>query len=231
MTKKQESPNGRVYIEYWPLSKLPPAERNPKLHDIEEIALSLRRFGVANIVAAVDERTGRMYVGHGRKEALLLYKERVEGGTEGWEAPPLRVEAREGDWHVPVLRGVAFKDDVEAQAYLLADNRLTELGSWNEVDLAAILSQQSDFNGLGWSTDAVASLQAFASMVSPDHTSFALESLNFEPPPIEPRLIVRCKNTAEVKRLQAHLGIDPVDTDRVLFNYSDTLLAKRKKKS
>jgi hypothetical protein len=40
---------------------------------------------------------------------------------------------------VPVVRGVAFNSDAEIEAYLVADNRLTILGGWNEPELASLL--------------------------------------------------------------------------------------------
>jgi DNA modification methylase len=45
----------------------------------------------------------------------------------------------DGDWLVPVVRGVAFNSDAEIEAYLVADNRLTILGGWNEPELASLL--------------------------------------------------------------------------------------------
>jgi hypothetical protein len=45
----------------------------------------------------------------------------------------------DGDWLVPVVRGVAFNSDAEIEAYLVADNRLTILGGWNEPELAGLL--------------------------------------------------------------------------------------------
>src|SRR5690606_26504386 len=55
------------------------------------------------------------------------------------KAPPARIQAKDGEWYVPVIRGVSFNSDAEVEAYLVADNRLTELGGWNEPELAALL--------------------------------------------------------------------------------------------
>jgi len=54
--------------------------------------------------------------------------------------PPARIEVRDGEWYVPVVRGVAFNSDAELEAYLVADNRLVELGGWDDETLAALLS-------------------------------------------------------------------------------------------
>jgi hypothetical protein len=42
-----------------------------------------------------------------------------------------------------VVRGVAFGNDAEAEAYLVADNQTTLLGGWHEADLAAILTEHA----------------------------------------------------------------------------------------
>lgn len=230
MSKKNggPAPSEQVYIEYWPLSKFVPAQRNPKLHDLEEIALSIRRFGFVS-PGVVNEATGRAVVGHGRVDALALYKERHDKGEDGWTTVPRRIVEKDGEWWFPVERGVSFDSDAEAEAYLLADNRLTEMGGWDERSLSEVLTQLGDLKGLGWSPDSVASLQAFTSMLPDGDTSFALDNLNFEPPPVAPRVIVRCSNTTEMKKLQVFLGLE-ADPERVLFNYSDTVVGKRKRK-
>jgi DNA modification methylase len=123
---------GAVRVEYMPLGALLRAPRNPKGHDLWAVAASTRRFGfVAPLV--MDDRTGRLVAGHGRLETL-------QGQKASGEAPPARVKVGpDGDWLVPVVRGVAFKDDKEAEAYLLADNQTTALGAWDESSLAAML--------------------------------------------------------------------------------------------
>jgi hypothetical protein len=78
----------------------------------------------------IDERTGRLIIGHGRREALQAMRERGD-------APPDGVTA---DWCVPVVRGWSSKSDAEADAAAAADNRLTEVGGWDEAELAAMLS-------------------------------------------------------------------------------------------
>ena len=126
--------NDDIRIEYWPLSELLEAPINPKEHDLPGIGASMRRFGYTDPVM-VDERTGRLVRGHGRREELLSMKE--SGGK-----PPLRVRVREdGEWLVPVVRGVSFNSDDEALAYSLADNKLTEKGGWDKEALAGVINQ------------------------------------------------------------------------------------------
>ena len=40
---------------------------------------------------------------------------------------------------MPMVRGVAFTDDSEAEAYLLADNQTTILGGWDDGELQKII--------------------------------------------------------------------------------------------
>lgn len=122
-----------VYTEYMALDKLVPHAGNPKAHDVEAIKASIRRFGFTNPLV-LDERTGILAAGHGR---LIALAEMRESGEE----PPLRISTGEGgDWLVPVMRGIAFNSDAERDAYLIADNRLTELGGWDDRSLADMLT-------------------------------------------------------------------------------------------
>jgi hypothetical protein len=105
--------------------------RNPKGHDIEAIITSISTFGYV-APGALDERTGWFIEGHGRTEALsVMRKQQMDC--------PQRIEQRNGDWYAPVVRGIAFATDHEVDAYLVADNRLTELGGWDNQALASLL--------------------------------------------------------------------------------------------
>ncbi len=147
----------KVTIKYMEVTKLPPADVNPKKHDIDQLKQSLQRFGmVAPII--LNERTGKLVVGHGRKEALLALKK--EGAN-----PPGRVRVTKGKWLVPVLRGIDFESDDDARAYLLADNRLTEIGGWDSDALMKELQELSAEGpemliGIGWSDKELEKLLA-----------------------------------------------------------------------
>jgi len=120
------------HIEYMALDEVPRAERNPRQHDVDQIRLSLATFG-CTVAGILDERTGRLVAGHGRLAALEAM--RADG-----DPPPKGVEAdKDGRWRVPIVRGWASQDDEEAEAYLLADNRITERGGWDDPLLAQIL--------------------------------------------------------------------------------------------
>ena len=122
-------------VEYMPIAAIEPAPRNPKQHAREAIAASIDRFGVAEL-PLIDERTGRLVAGHGRLDDLIA--RRRDG-----ENPPAGVRLGDGgagDWLVPVIRGWASTSDEDAEAYLVASNRLTVLGGWDDEGLADLLS-------------------------------------------------------------------------------------------
>jgi hypothetical protein len=123
-------------LTYEYLDEIQPAEVNPKDHDLGAIMESMRRFGfVAPLV--VNTTTGNLVVGHGRAKAL---QQLVEEG----EQPPNRITVDKAKrWKVPVVN-VEFASDEEARAYLVADNRLTELGGWNYDELAQVLTGLGD---------------------------------------------------------------------------------------
>lgn len=119
-------------IEYLPLDTITPAIRNPKRHDIDGIANSIRRFGFTQ-PALRDERTGRLVAGHGRLQAAVALR-------DAGETPPAGITVdSDGTWLAPVVRGWASRSDTEAEAYLVADNRWTEIGGWDNTELASLL--------------------------------------------------------------------------------------------
>jgi len=141
-------------IEYVPLSEVKLWKRNPKTHDVDAIRKSMARWGVTWPILP-DERTGKLVAGHGRIKSLTRKK------NDG-EEPPERIIVREdGEWMVPVIRGVAFKDDTEAEAYGVADNRTTELGGWDNEALVKVLADLNEKNameGVGYSEDEFTNL-------------------------------------------------------------------------
>lgn len=120
-----------------PLDELPAAPRNPKEHDATGIRRSIERFGFTEHVL-VDERTGRLVAGHGRVQVL---RDMEDAGTA---APAGVLVDTDGQWTVPVIRGWSSRSDAEAEAYLLASNRLTERGGWDEAALLDMLQGIND---------------------------------------------------------------------------------------
>lgn len=119
-------------IEYVPLDDVQPAARNPKQHNLPALARSMERFGYVEPIV-IDERTGKLVAGHGRVEELQRRR------ADGDDAPDGVRVMKNGSWRVPVIRGWASNSDAEAEAYLLASNRLSELGGWDDQELLAML--------------------------------------------------------------------------------------------
>jgi ParB-like chromosome segregation protein Spo0J len=104
-------------IEQWPLERLKPYARNAKTHgadQVAKIAASMAKFGWTNPVLVAGD--GEVIAGHGRILAA------AELGLT--EAPVIVLD------HLT---------EEQRQAYRLADNKLTELGAWDEALLAAEL--------------------------------------------------------------------------------------------
>lgn len=141
-------------IEMVALSTLERWPRNPKLHAEKALNDSIEKFGFVQPIL-VDEGTGRIVAGHGRLEALQKLK-------ESGAPVPARIQETDGEWMVPVIRGVEFADEQEAEAYLLADNRMVELGGWDEEQLWGMLKGfEPDLAQLvGWSDKDLRTLQS-----------------------------------------------------------------------
>ncbi|MFC7641472.1 hypothetical protein ACFQX6_11125 [Streptosporangium lutulentum] len=100
-----------------------------------------------------------LVVGHGRKEVLTAM---VDSGS----TPPEGVRlAEDGTWLVPIVRGWSSRSDADAEAYLIANNRTSEKGGWDEAMLAeSLLTIQEADAGLlvvtGYTADDLADLDA-----------------------------------------------------------------------
>ena len=119
-------------IEYMPLSAIQSAPRNPRQWDLGAIHQSMSRFGFVGAVA-INETTGRLVFGHGR--VMTLRQKKASG-----EKRPARITEKDGEWYLPVIRGIAFPTDAEAEAFLLADNRTTILGTDDPAMLTQMLA-------------------------------------------------------------------------------------------
>ena len=135
-----------ISIDWVKLSDLNIEPTNPKEHDVEKIMLSIERFGFINPFIKNME-TGKLLAGHGRKKALELMRRKEL-------TIPDRLKEEDGDWLVPVVSGVQFDTEEEAMAYIIADNRLVELGGWNTPELleaiAEIQESSPDLDDIGF---------------------------------------------------------------------------------
>lgn len=135
-------------IEYVRLDGIKMPLRNPKGHSLQEIGDSIGRFGYIS-PAVVNERTGRLVAGKGRYDALVGRK------VSGKRVPARIKVAEDGMWMMPVIK-VDFETDAEAEAYLIADNRLTELGGMEDepmlLDMLTDLATEGEemLKGIGY---------------------------------------------------------------------------------
>ena len=103
-------------IEQWPLDRLKPYAKNAKMHgpdQVAKIAASMAEFGWTVPCLVADD--GELIAGHGRVLAAEML-----GLTEA-----------------PVIV-LGHLTDEQRRAYRIADNKLTELGEWDE----AVLSEE-----------------------------------------------------------------------------------------
>lgn len=122
---------------------------NPKDHDIGALIVSIERFGFT-LPILLSDPGGHIVAGHGRVQALGAMK------RNGYPVPAGIRLAASGEWQAPTITQ-AFKSDADEKAYLIADNRLVELGGWNRADLIAALADlaaiPSGLNGTGYDAD------------------------------------------------------------------------------
>jgi hypothetical protein len=118
-------------IKSWPIDRLRPYARNAKIHgtdQVAKIAASMAKFGWTVPCMVADD--GELIAGHGRVLAAAML----------------------GLKDVPVIR-LSHLDEAERRAYRIADNKLTELGEWDEAmlrdEIAGLLAEDFDLSLLG----------------------------------------------------------------------------------
>ena len=127
-------------ISFWPLDRLKPYARNAKTHDADQvtkIAASMAEFGwtVPCLVAA----DGELIAGHGRVLAA----------------------ARLGLAEAPVIV-LDHLTEAQRRAYRIADNKLTEMGGWDDAllleELRGLLAEDFDLGLIGIPEDELDAL-------------------------------------------------------------------------
>ncbi|PKP62307.1 MAG: DNA methylase, partial [Alphaproteobacteria bacterium HGW-Alphaproteobacteria-8] len=120
-------------VAHWPLERLRPYARNAKQHGPEQvarIAASMLEFGWT--VPCLVAEDGELIAGHGRVLAAAQL---------GLATAPVIV--------MPHL------SDAQRRAYRIADNKLTELGAWDEAmllqEVQELLAEEYDLDLLGFS--------------------------------------------------------------------------------
>ena len=145
-------------IRYEDLDDIVSADNNPKDHDLGVLYQSMQRFGFTNPII-MNESTGKLLAGHGRLQTLQMMKDNGEDAPKRIDVVKDIEDDRIETWYVPVLYGVSIENVSEAQAYLIADNRLTELGGWKPMDLmdslTEIIEEIGNLDGTGYDLDDV----------------------------------------------------------------------------
>lgn len=109
----------KIGVTYYRIDQLQLDPKNPRFHDIKQvrkIARSIESFGF-NVPILIDTNL-KVIAGHGR---LLACREL------GWR-------------EVPVIR-LEHLSEAQARAFMIADNRLTEIGSWDDRLLGEQLNE------------------------------------------------------------------------------------------
>lgn len=146
MPKKADAPEDRVHHKIAPdltplivsIDSIQPFPGNPRQGDVGAIVTSLRRFGQQKPIV-VQKSSGF-----------------ICAGNHVWKA------AKEEGWtHIAVNR--ADLSDWEARAYLIADNRMSDLGTYDETILGEMLreiAKAGDLEGTGFDGEDVDDLLA-----------------------------------------------------------------------
>lgn len=129
-------------VREFSISELHTYRRNPRRGDVDAIASSLRKRGqyrpiVVNLGTNASKRMEILAGNHTYLAAKQL----------GWKT----IQATTVD-----------VDDDQAAQIVLADNRLADLGGYDEADLAVVLQSVSDLEGTGYSEDDLKTILASA---------------------------------------------------------------------
>ena len=131
-------------IETWPLAKLQPYAQNAKMHgadQVAKIAASMAEFGWTVPCLVADD--GELIAGHGRVLAATQL----------------------GLLEAPVIV-LGHLTEAQRRAYRIADNKLTELGTWDESLLSAelndLLGEDFDLSLIGFDDDELEVLKEIA---------------------------------------------------------------------
>jgi 1-aminocyclopropane-1-carboxylate deaminase/D-cysteine desulfhydrase-like pyridoxal-dependent ACC family enzyme len=162
-----EATTTQAAAEWFPIDKMIPWGQNPRVHDIEETARKILRFGYgAPTLGRAENR--EVIAGHGRLKALALIRSWHGQGKIRFPGDPPKegahevTNAAEPDVRNIVLRGlvpVRFMplSENEAHALALADNHI---GEWDDKTLPLALrelkAQGVELGGLGWSEQELA---------------------------------------------------------------------------
>lgn len=129
-------------------------EGNPKLHDIQRLALSFVEYGFQDPPkwdSNLNKGKGGIIYGNGRLEALAWLEQQHHKDSERYPRPRgISVVKESGEWAVQVKVGVYAKSETQAKQFLLDHNSLTLGGSdFDAADIARLYGADSYSKMLG----------------------------------------------------------------------------------
>ena len=160
-----ESKTTGLTVENWPLEKLKPYERNPRVNAgaVDAVVSSIRQFGWR--VPVIVDRDGVIIAGHTR---LLAAK-------------------KLGLSEVPVHVASDLSPDA-AKALRIADNKTGELAEWDfellPIELKELQAQDWDLSELGFSEDELSDLLAIDESETGNGDVNAVPEVDETAPPI-----------------------------------------------
>lgn len=189
-----------------PIEGLEPFPGNPRRGDVAQLRESLRRFGQV-LPVLTDPQLGP----EGLQRIVAHHHIVLAAAEEGWT-------------HVAAIPN-EFADEDEARAYLIADNRLGEVGSYDDEALVDQLRQLAEIDGLaatGYTTDdldtLLAQLRAVPPLASPLERDGHRE--NRDP---DQRELVLGYSTAQLDQLEIWMAI--VSKEKSTAGTSETVYA------
>lgn len=117
------------------IDSLSPHPRNPRKGDVELIAESLTRFGQ-------------------QRPLLVDAERRIVAGNHTYEA------ARSLGWSHVAANRTDLTDPQEIERYLVADNRTSDLATYDNAELLALVREQSELAGTGYGEEDIALIEA-----------------------------------------------------------------------
>ena len=148
-------PQEKLQLRCVPLTTLELWEGNPKRHDFEKLAASIRLYGFKDpprFEPELNGGKGGIVEGNGRAEVLRRMQ-------KAGQDPPRGIAVdKDGGWLAPALFGIDAASEAEAQAYGVDHNALTLSGGgfgiedllqvWDEEGLRQILETSPDVGDL-----------------------------------------------------------------------------------
>jgi ParB-like chromosome segregation protein Spo0J len=196
-------------VEQLPTSSLTPYKKNTRVHSagqVEKLTQSIRQFGF--VIPILLNKQGQVIAGHGR----LLAAKKLGLKT------------------VPCIRATHLSED-QQRAYSIADNRLTELGGWNEEllseELKALKTSSLELSLTGFTDVEILSLleeeaaEATASFTSDKTVAQAHDAMAGIAASTSPQAVSAApSNGTDAKRIEERKGFTVVG---YCENYSQQL--------